>query len=490
MDNCRKIGIIVLIIGFIGKTYAQKLNKEVFYSTQVKDSIAYNVWLPEQWNSEQKYPVILMYNYGAANDHLLASTVNYYANHLRRIPNSIVVNVMVNMDQIGFNYETGAITNSGKKLIACLREEIFPVLKKKYNTASYTSYIGQSYAASYGNYLFLNAPELFNAYLLIAPERLPSGKPDFELNNDHLRFYKENARNYYLATGENDIERRIKYAKEITNKTRDLDTISFKFKYNHFKAADHNTLFAYVLPNALEFLFEPYDKFLENDPKLSAYQNLMTIEDRLHKYYDIHLERSFKSYNPFLKDATAKKDTTSLIAIIKYFENQQSKGLDLRNFAYYFHVNGLSSMSYSYYQKAIKRIQDNEINTKAGHQALVTCYRELALNFSQNAPDHSWELLQKALNDPCIHNPDMKYDLGKFSIDHRYKVDEGLKYLLSFAADRANLVDIINMPYHRIYLLIARGYSLQNNIKKSREYAQKVLKDDPENKEALALLYK
>src|SRR6478752_226869 len=112
MDNCRKFTLLFLLVGFCFKICAQKLNKEVLYSTNIKDSIAYNVWLPDNWNSEQKYPVILMYNYGAANDNLLASTVNYYANHLRKIPNSIVVNVMVNMDQIGFNYETGDITNS------------------------------------------------------------------------------------------------------------------------------------------------------------------------------------------------------------------------------------------------------------------------------------------------------------------------------------------------------------------------------------------
>jgi len=431
-----------------------------------------------------------MYNYGAANDHLLASTVNYYANHLRKIPNSIVVNIMVNMDQIGYNYETGDITNPGKNLINCLKEEIFPILYKKYHASSFVSYIGQSYAASYGNYLFLNEPKLFSAYVIIAPEKLGIGQPNFELNNDHIRFYKENPRSYYLATGENDIERRINYAQEIAKKTKDLDTISFKFKYNHLMGADHNTIFAYALPDALGFLFEPYNKFLENDSKLSAYQNLVTIENHLNRYYGINLERNFKNYNSLLQDATSKKDTSSLITIVKYFENQRSKGQDLRNFAYFFQINGLASLSYSYYQKAIKKIQDNEINTKAGHQVLVTCYRELALNFHPNAPDKSWEFLQKALNDPYIRDPDMKYDLGKFSVDHNYKIEEGLNYLLSFAEDRANLVDIINLPYRRINLLIAKAYSLQNNIKKSREYARMVLKDDPENTEALALLRK
>ncbi|MCZ4243599.1 alpha/beta hydrolase-fold protein [Pedobacter punctiformis] len=490
MDNCRKIALLLILLGLFGKTYAQKLSQEVLYSTNVKDSIAYHVWLPDNWNSNQKYPVILMYNYGAANDNLLASTVNYFANHLRMIPNSIVVNVMVNMNQIGYNYETGDITKAGKNLISCLKEEIFPVLHKKYNASTYVSYIGQSYAASYGNYLFLNEPKLFSAYVIIAPEKLGIGQPGFELNNQLIRFYRENPRSYYLATGENDIERRINYAKEIAKKTTGLDTVSFKFKYTHFIGADHNTLFAYALPNALAFLFEPYNKFLENDSKLSAYQNLVSIENHLSEYYGINLERNFKNYNSFLQDATGKKDTCSLITIVKYFENQQSKGQDLRNFAYFFRINGLISMSYAYYQKAIKKIQDNEINTKAGHQALVTCYRELALNFYQNEPIKSWDLLQKALNDPYIYDPNMKYDLGKFSVDHKYKVEEGLNYLLGFAEDRANLVDIINLPYSRINLLIAKAYFAQNNVKKSKEYAQMVLKDDPKNTEALILLGK
>nr|WP_199156516.1 alpha/beta hydrolase-fold protein [Pedobacter sp. ASV2] len=485
-----KFALVVLIFGFFGQTYAQKPNKEVLYSTNIKDSIAYNVWLPDNWNSEQKYPVILMYNYGAANDNLLAATINYYANHLRIIPNSIVVNIMVNMNQIGFNYETGDITNSGKKLISCLKEEIFPALRKKYNASSYVVYLGQSYAASYGNYLFLNASNLFSSYILIAPEKIGIGQPSFELNNENKRFYKENPRRYYLATGENDIERRINFAKEIAAKTKDLDTVNFKFNYNHFKFADHNSLFAYALPNALEFIFKPYNGFLENDDKLSAYQNLVNIDGHLNKYYDINLERNFKNYNSLLQDATSKKDTSSLIKIVRYFETQQSKGQDLRNFAYFFQKNGLESLSYSYYQKAIKKVKDKEIKTKAGHQVLVTCYRELALNFNQNAPDKSWELLLNALNDPYVHDPNTKYDLGKFSVEHNYKVDEGLHYLLSFVEDRANLVDIINLPYRKINLLIAKAYFALNNGKKSKEYAQMVLKDDPENTEALILLGK
>lgn len=295
MDNLRKFIILLLIIGFYIPANAQKLSKELIYSTNIKDSLAYNLWLPDNWNKEQKYPVILMYNYGSVNDNLLASTVNYYANHLRMIPNSIVVNVIVNMNQIGYNYETGNITNSGKKLISCLREEVFPILHKKYNASSFISYIGQSYAASYGNYLFLNEPKLFSSYILIAPEKLGVGQPGFELNNEVIHFYKENPRSYYLATGENDIERRINYGKEIAVKVKVLDTTNFRFKYNHFSNADHNTLFAYVVPNALEFLFDPYNRFLENDSKLSAYQNLVSIENHLNEYYGVNLELNLKT---------------------------------------------------------------------------------------------------------------------------------------------------------------------------------------------------
>lgn len=227
---------------------------------------------------------------------------------------------------------------------------------------------------------------------------------------------------------------------------------------------------------------------LETDGKSSAYNNLLAIDSCLNKYYNISLERSFKNYNIFLNNATGKKDTASLIAIVKYFENQQTTGQDLRNFAYYFRINGLTAQAYLYYQKAIRKIEEKELNTRAGHRVLVTCYRELALYFNENNLDKSWALLQKALNDEYVKYPEMKYDLGEFSVNHNYKIDEGLKYLLSFANDRKDMVDIINVSYKRINLLIAKAYFLQNNKIKGKEYAQLVLNEDPKNKEALALL--
>lgn len=475
---------------FLSHAYAQKLNKEVQYSVHLKDSIAYNVWLPDNWNAKQKYPVIVMYNYGAVNENVLVSTVNYYANHLQKIPNTIVVNILVNMDQMGYNYETGKLTNAGNNLVLCLKEEVFPAFRKKYSASPFTSYIGQSYAASYANYLFLNEPALFNAYILIAPEKLGESQPAFDLSEDNKHFYQQQIRSYYVATGENDIERRIAYAKEISEKTKSLDTTNFRFKYNHFTSADHNTLFAYALPNALEFLYEPYSEIWSQDDKLSAYQQLLKTETHLNNYYGINLERSFKNYNGLLMAATSKKDTSSVIAIIKYFENEKSKGIDLRNFAYLLNLNGLSDLSYKYYQKAIKKIESTEMNTKSGHQALTTCYRELAINFNKDKPSQGWELLEKAFRDPFIRNADFKYDLGKFAVENNINVSQGLNYLLSFAEDRKNMVDIINVPYRRINLLIAKAYSLLKDKKNSKQYAQLVLKDDPKNADALALLEK
>lgn len=490
MENLRKFATLCLFVVFFSNVYAQEPKREVQYVARLKDSIAYKVWLPDNWNAQQKYPLIVMYNYGAANDQVLAATVNYYANHLQKIPNTIVVNIMVNMEQMGYNYETGMLTEAGKNLVSCLRDDVFPAIRKKYGASAYTSYIGQSYAASYANYLFLNEPALFNAYILIAPEKIGENQPGFELTVANKSFYRQNKRSYYVATGENDMARRIAYAKEIAQKTKVLDTNSFRFRYHHFADADHNTLFAYALPNALEFLYEPFQEIWDEDNKLTVYQQLLQTETQLKNYYGISLEPAFKNYNGLLMAATQKKDTSSLIAIIKHFENEKSKAIDYRNFGYMLNVNGLSQLSYAYYQKAINQVNAAELHTKSGHQALVTCYRDMALNFNKDKPNQGWELLEKALHDPYIHDLSFKYDLGKFAVENNINVKQGLDYLLSFASDRKNMVDIINVSYRRINLLIAKAYAILKDKSKSIQYAQLVLKDNPKNTDALALLGK
>lgn len=186
--------------------------------------------------------------------------------------------------------------------------------------------------------------------------------------------------------------------------------------------------------------------------------------------------------------ATQKKDTSSLIAVIKHFENEKSKGIDYRNFGYMLNVNGLAQLSDAYYQKALRKINATEIHTKSGHQALVTCYRDMALNFSKDKPAQGWELLEKALKDPYVHDISFKYDLGKFAVENHINVEQGLNYLLSFANDRKNMVDIISVPYYRINLLIAKAYGLLKDKNKSIYYAQLVLKEDPKNADAKAIL--
>lgn len=490
MENWRKFATLGLFIVFFGHVYAQQAHKEIRYVARLKDSIAYKVWLPDNWNAQQKYPLMVMYNYGAANDQVLAATVNYYANHLQKMPNTIVVNIMVNMDQIGYNYETGALTEAGKNLVLGLREEIFPAIRKKYGASAYTSYIGQSYAASYANYLFLNDPTLFNAYILIAPEKIGEGQPGFEISEGNQRFYSKNKRIYFVASGEDDMARRIAYAEEIAQKAKSLDTISFKFKYRHFANADHNTLFAYALPNALEFLYKPYQEIWDGDDKLTVYQQLQQAEARLKNYYGISLEPTFKNYNGLLMAATQQKDTSSLLAVIKHFENERCKGIDYRNFGYMLNINGLAQLAYTYYQKALDKINSAEIHTKSGHQALVTCYRDMALNFNKDKPAQGWELLEKALKDPYIRDVSFKYDLGKFAVENNTNVEQGLNYLLSFANDRKNMVDIINVPYRRINLLLAKAYAILKDKNKSIYYVQLVLKEEPKNTDALALLEK
>lgn len=490
MNNAARSWIIVvcILIYWSNDLSAQTLKKGSIFSSALKDSVGYHVWLPEGWNEEQQYPVILMYNYGALNEKLLASTVNYYANHLREIPNSIVVNLLVDMNSIGYNYENGNLTAKGKALVNALKNEILPDISKIYHGSSFRAYVGQSYAASYANNLFLNHPGIFNAYILMAPEQIKTNEPPFELNEQAVRYYNQHPVCYFLADGGKDIDRRRTYSKTIFSKISVLDSTILRRKLQHFPDADHNNIVAHALPSALEFLYGSYAAIWDAEGQVPVMNTFKKIEGNLRQTYGIGIEKSFRNYNFFLSIAVKQKDTVGLKSIINLFESSDSKGIDLRNFAYYCQQLKLMPLAKQYYEKAISKIKHDEINTKEGHQALVVCYREMAFFLNKDDPEKGWYLLEQALNDRFIKDATMNYDIGRFAVENSFNLKSGLTYLLGYANQRKELVGIINYPLYKVNLLISRAYFLLKDRKNAKRYVQMVIKDQPENKEALDLL--
>ncbi len=490
----RIISILILLSSLT--TYGQTKIEEKIISKYLKDTVRCTIWLPENWNSHQKYTTIYTFSYGASDAEFIAEQIKYLNKlHISSLPPNIIVNIWADMDLIGYNYETGSLTDRGSKTVGCLKNEIIPLLERKYNASRFRTYIGQSYGASYGNYLFLNQPEIFSAYIIMSPERIADSQPPFDITGELEKFYGQRRTYYFAASGALDMQRRQDYVKDISEKLSKLNSSKLSYRTENFSIAGHNNSLAVGLPVALDFIFQQYASFPQPDSSGKISTLIKKYENNLSEIYGIGVDKqSSVAYSPLLPLIWQKKDSTGLVDAINYFVNKESNIMVLRDFAYSSSIVGLNESAKQLYNQAISRGLANQKASDFYPGYLITCYREKAA-LADNAKE-GWDLLQKALQictryKSNIYNsyyPTIYYYLGKFASEKSYKVEGGITYLQLYIEKQKDIVTFNQFPLDKAYYYLGSCYASLKDNKNSKIYLQKAIEINPENKSAKKLL--
>lgn len=488
------ITFLILISSFA--SFSQTKVEEKITSAFLDDTLHCTVWLPENWDTKQKYTTIYTFSYGASDAKFIAEQINYLKRlSISNLPPIIVVNIWADMDLMGYNYETGTLTKRGNKTIGCIRNEVVPLLERKYKASKFRVYIGQSYGASYGNYLFLNQPDIFSAYILMSPERIAPLQPAFEITPELKDFYSKRRTYYFIASGAMDLQRRQDYAKEIAEKVLKLNNSKFAYRFENLSIAGHNNSFSVGLPIALDFIYQHYAAFPKPDSTGNILSLIKQYENNLSEIYGIGVDKtSVTVYSNLFPIIWQKKDSTGLIEAIDYFITTESDIRELRDFAYSCSIVGLNDRAKQLYTKAINKglLQQYAANFYPGY--LITCYREAAA-LTDNQKE-GWNLLQQALQ-ICIryksniynsYYPGIYYYLGKFAAERNYKIREGISYLQLYNEKQKDIVIFNQLPLDNVYYYMGKCYALLNDKQNSKLYLQKALDINQSNRNASDLL--
>ncbi|SIN64215.1 hypothetical protein SAMN04488055_0024 [Chitinophaga niabensis] len=469
--------------------FAQTESREKLYSNILKDTVYYNVVVPEGRDINEPLPALYALKYGMIDGPYIASQLRYFKGARYPVLNMIVVTVLADMDRIGFVYETGLLTETGKKFLACLKNEIIADVERKYHVADFRAYVGHSYAASYANYLFQHEPGIFNGYILLAPEKV-NAPFVFDARTIHRKTF------YYAAVGEFDLERRHVYAKNICNQLKSVDSSRLFTQYDSIPRGDHSNILTMAIQPAVEFISQCYDPNADVDPGKNAWDAFANIGERITKTYGVNVEKNYVWYSRFAQLAISRKDSASLIKLLDHFSSDKLKGYDTRTFGDYCARLGLMKRAEHYYLSTIQKV--SAIREKEGWEFFVLsdCYRGLAMEVEKNDHEKAWEYLQKALQVADATSKygstplDTYFEVGRFLIDNGYRVKEGVGYLLKYLQLRSNTLDEIHWGYGKIHTNLGKGYYLLKDYANTRLYLQKALAIDQDNKEAKELLKK
>src|SRR5690554_5009278 len=252
----KKLLLLFVCLWINQSLFAQAIYED-FSSKKLGETRKLKIQLPRNYdpNGNTTYPIVLVLD----GDYLfepVAGNVDYFS-YWEDMPEAIVVGIMQGnkrYDDTFYDSQNFMPSDSGADFFEFIGLELIPHLDKNYRTAKFIIAVGHDVTANFLHYYLFKTPVLFNGFVILSPDLSPAMDewlPNRIPNINEKIFY-------YLATG-SDYVRSLKESTEILDrKLKPLKNESFNYYFDNFEDANHYSLVARGIPNALEKLFSIY----------------------------------------------------------------------------------------------------------------------------------------------------------------------------------------------------------------------------------------
>lgn len=157
------------ILGYIDNIHSEILNEDRVL----------NIYLPDNYDKDRKYPVIYLLDGSADEDFIHVVGIVQYNTFawVDRIPKSIVVGIANTNRKRNFTSPSSRevdkkmIPDNGgsENFISFIEKELQPHIEAKYKTSDSKTIIGQSLGGLLATEILFTKPQLFNKYIIISP---------------------------------------------------------------------------------------------------------------------------------------------------------------------------------------------------------------------------------------------------------------------------------------------------------------------------------
>lgn len=218
--------------------------------------------LPENYDENNKYPVIYITDAQNINNFEIALQTLRQQSNFNVLPPTILVGIYQNdrNNELDRNY-----TEKGKLFKSFIFDEVIRFIESNYSTSNFKTLIGHSDGAEYNHYLMFENDNPFDAFINISEEIKLSfdgeenAKP---ILNKFENFIKINSKNilYFVASGKYDFWHRYEAGLKIEKEFVKNQSKYIAFKHNLY-FAEHNELVAKSILDGLLFVFKDYRNF-------------------------------------------------------------------------------------------------------------------------------------------------------------------------------------------------------------------------------------
>lgn len=244
-----------------------------FHSKLLDEDLQMNVFLPENFENQteaHRYPVIFMNGSHGGEFFATLSGIVSHMSKLERMPESIIVTLNYSgyypktFTNGAWSRETLGPWGEADKYIQHLEKELFPYLAENYRANDHRLMIGVSGSSLFPLYSLLNAPGMFDAYMLVAAADMlgmgfKQGQTMVDGLVEHLNATKKPKGHLYVVNSDDDIfNSRVDYRPNfiaLKERTAAYQSEDFKVITEVIPNERHYDVFIKAMLNWLEQLY-------------------------------------------------------------------------------------------------------------------------------------------------------------------------------------------------------------------------------------------
>ncbi len=261
----KRIGSVLILFLFTAALFASEKTPIVvgenisMMSETLGEERHMQIYLPRGYeNSDIRYPVIYLLD-GPGHFHHTLGIVKFLAQN-NRMPDLIVVaiaNTDRTRDLTPTNEERFPTSGGAANFATFISSELMPHIEKEYRTHPYKILIGHSFGGLFANYVFLNQPEIFNAYISVSPSLWWKERELVKQAEETFANTEKLPSQFFMTMG-NEGGDMLPSAQAFEDVLKNNNIEGLEHKFVHFPEETHGSVVHKSIYDGLEMIYSPW----------------------------------------------------------------------------------------------------------------------------------------------------------------------------------------------------------------------------------------
>ena len=237
---------------------------QTFSSEILKENRELNIYLPQNYNTSHKYPVIYLLDGGMNEDFLHVVGLTQFYNLMYAMPEVIFLGI-VNVDrQRDFTFQPTLedlikkypTAGHSEDFIQFMEKELIPFMNTKYSTSPQRFLLGQSLGGLLATEVLWKKPDLFTHYIITSPSLWWNNESLLQEADKLIQEHQPNPEFIYISVGKSEGKMMINEAKDLFQKMKKSKMKSKNLHYAELTDVTHATILHTALMHAFGQLFK------------------------------------------------------------------------------------------------------------------------------------------------------------------------------------------------------------------------------------------